>query len=104
MRWAKKNKDWKIQQWSQVLFTDESKFEIFRGNRRQYVCHLIGECMIKQCVIPTVKHGGGSVMVWGGIVGNKVGDLAQIEDIMDKKKIPQHSPKTYISVRKKNCG
>lgn len=85
LNWAKKHKDWTVEQWSKVLFTDESKFEIFSGRRRQYVRRLVGERMIGQCVIPTVKHGGGSVMVWGCFAGDKVGDLVQIEGIMDKK-------------------
>jgi len=46
-----------------VLFTDESKFEIFGGKRRQYVRRQVGERMKEQCVVPTVKHGGASVMV-----------------------------------------
>ena len=33
LRWAKKHKDWTIQEWSQILFIDESKFEIFGRNR-----------------------------------------------------------------------
>lgn len=85
LNWARKHKDWTIEQWSKVLFSDESKFEIFGGNRRQYVRRFVGERMSKQCVMPTVKHGGGSVMVWGCFAGNKVGDIVQIETIMDKK-------------------
>lgn len=41
--------------------------------------------MHKQCIIPTVKHGGGSVMGWGSFAGTKVGDLVKIEGIMDQK-------------------
>lgn len=67
------------------MFTDESKFEIFNKRRRQYVRRLVGERMINQCVIPTVKHGGGSVLVWGCFAGDKVGDIVKIDGIMDKK-------------------
>lgn len=63
LQWAKKHKNWSINQWKKVLFTDESKFEIFGGKRRQYVRRQVGERMKEQCVVPTVKHGGGSVMV-----------------------------------------
>ena len=35
---------------------------------------------------PNSQHGGWSVMAWECFAGNKVGDLVQIEDIMDIKK------------------
>lgn len=85
LNWAKLHKDWTIEQWQKVLFTDESKFEIFGGKRRKYVRRLVGERMIEQAIVPTVKHGGGSVIVWGCFAGEKVGDLKRIEGIMDKK-------------------
>ena len=30
--------------------------------------------MLKDCVVPGVKHNGGSVMIWNGFGGSKVGD------------------------------
>jgi hypothetical protein len=36
-------------------------------------------------VIPTVKHGGGHVMVWGCMVYAGVGELADVEGIMNAK-------------------
>lgn len=85
LKWAKAHKDWTKEQWKKVLFTDESKFEIFGSKRRSYVRRMPGERMSMECIQPTVKHGGGSVMVWGCFGGNKTGDLIQIEGIMDKK-------------------
>jgi hypothetical protein len=46
--------------WKSVLWSYESKFEIFGS--RIGGCR-IGERMISACVVSTVKHGGGCVMV-----------------------------------------
>lgn len=34
--------------------------------------------MVPQCVTPTVKHGGGRVMVWGSFAGSRVGNLHRV--------------------------
>ncbi len=36
-----------------------------------------------KCVLPTVKHGGGSVMVWGCMSAAGTGDLQFIEGTMN---------------------
>ena len=68
-----------------MLWTDESKFELFASNRRLYVRRRTGERLIDDCISPTVKHGGGNIMVWGSISGRGVGDLVKIGETMDKK-------------------
>ncbi|EFN79709.1 Transposable element Tcb1 transposase, partial [Harpegnathos saltator] len=67
-----------VEQWSKVPFTDESKFEMFGGKRRVYVRRMRGERCINQYITSMVKHGGGSVIVWGCFGNNKVGDLIHI--------------------------
>jgi hypothetical protein len=52
-----------IMWWKSVLWSDESKFEMFGSNRRVFVRRRVGERMISACVVHTVKHGGGGVMV-----------------------------------------
>ena len=62
---AKKHEPWTLDRWISVLWSDESKFEIFGSIRRVFVRCRVGERMTSACVVPTVKHGGGGVRVWG---------------------------------------
>ncbi|CAJ0922022.1 unnamed protein product [Ranitomeya imitator] len=61
--WAKKHKEWTLDQWKSVLWSDESKFEIFGSNHRVFVRRRKGERMDSTCLVPTVEHGGGGVGV-----------------------------------------
>ena len=61
-----------IRPWKSVLWSDESKFEIFGSTRHVFVRHRVGERMISACVVLTMKHGGGGVMVWGCFAGDTV--------------------------------
>lgn len=85
LKWAQDHEKWNTSQWSKVLWSDESKFDLFSTKRRVFVRRLQGERMNKNCVVPTVKHGGGSVLVWGSFSGKRVGDLVKIEGILNKE-------------------
>lgn len=85
LAWAKKHQNWSISQWKKVLWSDESKFEVFGSHRRVFVRRRVGERALEDCIVPTVKHGGGSVMVWGCFGNNRVGDFIKIEGILKKE-------------------
>ena len=70
---------------STVLRADESKFEIFGSKRRQYLGHRSNERYHPQCIVPTVKHGRGNVLVWVCFRGQGIGDLRRIKGKMDQK-------------------
>uniref|UniRef100_A0A1A8N175 Transposable element Tcb1 transposase n=2 Tax=Nothobranchius pienaari TaxID=704102 RepID=A0A1A8N175_9TELE len=70
---------WTTEDWKKVLWTDESKFEIFDSSRRIFVRRRVGERMVPQCVTSTVKYGGGSVMVWGIFAVSRVGSLYRVK-------------------------
>lgn len=85
LQWAQQHRNWTLEQWKNVLWTDESKFELFGTRRRIYVRRSSTEKMAPQCIMPTVKHGGGFIMVWGCFSGHGTGDLVKIEGIMKKE-------------------
>lgn len=66
-----------------VLFSDESKFKLFRSNGKQYVRRPVGARYYSKYQIPTVKHGGDGVMVWGAFSYEGIGLLIEIEGVMD---------------------
>ncbi|CAK9829697.1 Transposable element Tc1 transposase [Anthophora retusa] len=72
--------------WKNVIFTDESKFELRSNKRRQLVWRKVGESFKPSLITPTVKHGGGAVLVWGCFSAAGVGNLQFIEGILTGEK------------------
>lgn len=45
--------------WESVLWSEETKVELFGQNSKNNTAHH------QENTVPTVKHGGGSTMLWG---------------------------------------
>jgi transposase len=72
--------------WNQVIFSDESKFNISGSDGRVIVWRGTHEEYSSGCIRQTVKHGGGGVMVWGCMAASGVGRLVFIDDILTAAK------------------
>ena len=82
LRFALQHKNWSVEDWSQIIFSDESKFQLYKSNGRTYVRRSVGEALDPKCVQQTVKHGGGNVMVWGAFTFLGVSELSRISHRM----------------------
>ena len=69
---------WTEEQWSRVHFSDESKFNVIGSDGKTYVRRKTGERLRVNCVKKTVKHGGGSVMIWGVFSAEGPGPLVRL--------------------------
>ena len=66
MLFAKEHLGWTIDQWKQVIWTDESSFESGKSGQLR-VWRTADEEFNQECTGSTHKSGRTSVMVWGAI-------------------------------------
>ena len=67
LQFSREHLRWNLGQWSNVLFTDESRFCLNSPDGRERVWRRTGERFAECAFSPRLSHGGGSVMVWAGI-------------------------------------
>ncbi len=63
LEWANAHIRWRLALWRGVLFTDESRFSLYRADGRQRVWRRVGERFADINGVNRVTHGGGGVMV-----------------------------------------
>ena len=65
LEWCQVRRSWTTEQWKNILWSDESRYTLYRSDGRIWVWRLPGERFLQDCIIPTNKFGGGGLMVWG---------------------------------------
>jgi hypothetical protein len=83
MAFARKYEHWTAEHWKRVVWSDEAKFELFGSRRRQYCWVKPGAPLTSRQIQPTVKHGGGNIMVWGCFTAHGIGYLCRIDNGLD---------------------
>ena len=70
LTWCRRYLRFRIQDWANILFTDESWFHLDSTDGRSRVYRRVGERYADACVIQRQSFGSGSVTVWGGITAH----------------------------------
>ncbi|KAL0160049.1 hypothetical protein M9458_043774, partial [Cirrhinus mrigala] len=84
LQFAKEHPDDPEEAWEKVMWSDETKIELFEIKTPLAVFwrKKEGEYNSKN-TIPTMKHGGGNMMLWGCFSAKSTGRLHRIEGRMD---------------------
>ncbi|KAG1191811.1 hypothetical protein G6F70_009278 [Rhizopus microsporus] len=78
-------KHWTIEDWRRAIWSDETKINRFNSDGRAWAWVRDGSSLQPKQVKQTVKHGGGSIMVWSAISVAGPGWLCKIDTTMDKE-------------------
>ena len=82
---TKKRKNWILKEKKTVLWTDGSEFELFDCESKVSVKRKPGERLNDERVLLTVKHFGGSVMVWWCFGRDTTWNFVHVKGIMKRE-------------------
>ncbi|MBN3278955.1 TCB1 transposase, partial [Polyodon spathula] len=86
LEFARKHESDPAAMWEKVLWSDETKIELFGQNSERYVWRKPNTAHATRHTIPTVKYGGDSIMLWGCFSSAGTGHLVTTEGKMDGAK------------------
>lgn len=89
LRYANAHLDKPASFWNIVLWTDETKIELFGHNKARYAWRQKNTAFQEKHLPPTVKFGGGSIRLWGCVASAGTGNLVKVEGCIDSTQYQQ---------------
>ncbi|KAK3518682.1 hypothetical protein QTP70_008165 [Hemibagrus guttatus] len=80
---AREHLDDPEEDWEKVIWSDETKIELFGKNSTCRVWRRKNAELHPKNTIPTVKHGGGNIMLWGCFSAKGPGRLIRVKERMN---------------------
>ncbi|GFT03858.1 transposable element Tcb1 transposase [Trichonephila clavipes] len=75
LTWSREHALWTPQQWSCVMFSDESRFSLLSDSRRNLIWRAAGTRYHHENTIERHRHGGAGWLIWCGIILGSRTDL-----------------------------
>uniref|UniRef100_A0A3B5Q0B9 Transposase n=2 Tax=Xiphophorus maculatus TaxID=8083 RepID=A0A3B5Q0B9_XIPMA len=85
VKFAEKHLKKPAQFWKSILWTDETKINLYQNDGKKKVWRRKGTAHDPKHTTSSVKHGGGNVMAWACMAFNGTGSLVFIDDITADK-------------------
>jgi hypothetical protein len=83
MDFAEAHKDWTVEDWKRVIWSDETKINCLGSGGKKWMWKKPGEGLTDRLVQGTVKFRGGSLMIWGCMFWEGPGYATKIDGRMD---------------------
>ena len=81
LAFAQAHKDWTVDDWKTVIWSDETKINRLGSDGKQH-CWINKAGFSSKLVRPTLKYHGGNIMVWGVMTHKGVGEVHVIRQRM----------------------
>ncbi|CEI87858.1 hypothetical protein RMCBS344292_02266 [Rhizopus microsporus] len=83
---ADKHANWTDEQWSSVIWSDESRFTVIGNHGGARFIRKVDERYEAKHIVPTKKYGGSGVMVWSCFHANDFGPLVLVDGTVDQER------------------
>ncbi|KAG1177774.1 hypothetical protein G6F70_001497 [Rhizopus microsporus] len=93
--WAHKHANWTVEQWSSVIWSDESRFTVADNHSGTRIIRKVGERYEAKHIVPTKMYGGGGVMIWNCFHVIGFGPLVLVDGTVDQDKYINISAQSF---------